>query len=263
MPTCTINGVELTYKLAGPPEADVLVMLHGWTANHTLFEFEGFDEALARELRVLTYDQRGHGDSGKPEDGYGLEEFTTDLKGLLENLAVRRKAIVLGQSMGGYIAAGFAARYPEATKGLILMNTTLNLVDSEEAAQGWQAVIEGQKVDREGTMKQVIRGMFRNPPDPALVDAQYAMSAKTPLPIAIRVFESLFTPGLRDEFRRIAVPTLIIHGEHDVIPLHQAEATHRVIPGSKLVVMEECGHLPSLEMPERTQRLVLDFAASL
>lgn len=263
MPTGSVNGIALRYKIGGPPDKEILVMLHGWTASHQLFEFCGFFEALSKQLHVVSFDQRGHGDSEKPEEGYGLEQFTGDVKGLLDHLGIRRKVIVLGQSMGGYIAAGFALRYPEAAKGLILMNTTLHLLDGKDSREAWQAVIEAQKVDREGTMRNVIGQMFRKQPKPELVDRQIEMTMKTPLPIAIRVFKEVFAGGVLKDGHKITIPTLIIHGEHDIIPLHHAEAAHRAIPGSKLVVMKDCGHLPSLEMPEETQRLILEFVASL
>lgn len=263
MPTCAVDGVKLNYKIGGPADGNTLVMLHGWTASHQLFEFAGLFDALAAHLRVLTYDQRGHGDSDKPEESYGLERFTDDLKGLLDGLGIRRPVILLGQSMGGCIAANFARKYPEAVKGLILMNTTLYLLTDEQAKAGWHAVIEGQKADRRGTMRQVIRQMFWKPPEPGMVEEQLAMSLKTPLPLAIKAFEGVLTGNVAQHAGAIRAPTLILHGEHDIAPLSHAEAAHRAILGSKLVVMKDCGHLPSVEMPQETQRVLLDFAATL
>ncbi|MBI2910852.1 MAG: alpha/beta hydrolase [Chloroflexi bacterium] len=97
------------------------VLLHGLASNCLTWE------AVARNLNaaghpVVTVDQRGHGLSDKPASGYGFEQVTGDLLALLDALRLRERPIVAGQSWGGNVVLDFAARYPGACHGLVLVD---------------------------------------------------------------------------------------------------------------------------------------------
>jgi len=178
-------------------------------------------------------------------------------------LGIGKKIVISGQSMGGYIAIHFAHQFPERVKGLILLNTMANLLDSEEAKSQWDGLIQSLKKDREATMRQVIAQMFYGPFDPSIIDRQIEMTMKTPLDIGIKAFNEILTKNLLSELKGIKIPALIIHGDHDLIPLRHAEAMHQGLTNSRLVVLKDCGHLSFVEKPVETQKVIFDFLESL
>lgn len=122
MPTQTgfaaVNGARLYYEVAGAGHP--LALIHGFSLDTRMWDDQF--EAFARQHRVIRYDVRGFGRSAPPAG----ERYTNtgDLKALLETLGLAR-ADVLGLSMGGGIAIDFALTYPEATRALIPVDTTL------------------------------------------------------------------------------------------------------------------------------------------
>jgi lipase len=110
--------VELAVWRAGEGE-DPVLCLHGITAQHRAFN------ALARHLEgsrsLVGVDLRGRGDSGKPESGYGLEAHAADVIRVLNHLALER-AVILGHSMGGFVALKISLSYPEHVRALVLLD---------------------------------------------------------------------------------------------------------------------------------------------
>jgi len=114
-----ISGLKL-HVLEWPGPKRPFVLVHGLASNAQTWS------AVARYLsdaghRVAAIDQRGHGLSEKPDEGYGFDEVTADLLGLTDKLDLA-KPIIAGQSWGGNVALDFAARYPDQTSGLILVD---------------------------------------------------------------------------------------------------------------------------------------------
>jgi len=99
----------------GPP----IIFVHGLTAN--AFCFQAFADDLTRDHRVFAYDQRGRGDSDKPESGYSIPIHTADLAELIDEWELNRP-VVAGHSSGAFIALYLAAHYPEKLSKLILID---------------------------------------------------------------------------------------------------------------------------------------------
>lgn len=114
----TVRGLELHYRewsRRGTP----VVFLHGLSSSARIFDKVAV--RLAESCRVIAVDQRGHGESSKPDEGYDFESIAADLAGLMDALKIKR-AVVAGHSWGGGVALRFAARYSERAKGLILID---------------------------------------------------------------------------------------------------------------------------------------------
>jgi len=117
------NGTTLaTHEWPGSGPA--IVAIHGLTSNHTVWY--PVADALAGSHRLIAYDLRGRGDSGKPEQGYSLAEHCADLLGLLDHLGLAR-AIVMGHSLGAHIGVRFAAVHPERVAKLVLFDGGLDV----------------------------------------------------------------------------------------------------------------------------------------
>lgn len=113
-----INGQELHVR-EWPADGHPVVLAHGLASNARIWDEVA--EALAPTHRVIAYDQRGHGRSSKPDQGYSFAEVTADLRALLDALEVQRPMLV-GHSWGGNVALDFAARYPDALSHLVLVD---------------------------------------------------------------------------------------------------------------------------------------------
>ena len=113
------GSIELSVR-EWPGEKQPFLLVHGLASNAKTWD------GVARRLnedghRVIAVDQRGHGLSDKPEAGYGFQDVTSDLKGLIEALELDRPFLA-GQSWGGNVIVHFAARYPEVAAGLVLVD---------------------------------------------------------------------------------------------------------------------------------------------
>ncbi len=116
------NGVRLNYVHSGPREGPAVIMLHGITDS--AFSFSRVLPLLPPELRVIVIDQRGHGDSDRPADGYTMDDFAGDVLGLMDVLGIARATLV-GHSMGSFVARRAAERAPERVTRLVLLGTAL------------------------------------------------------------------------------------------------------------------------------------------
>lgn len=113
-----VGGLDLHYRDWGG-EGRPLVLLHGLAS--TCHIFDRVAPLLAEGLHVLALDQRGHGESAKPEQGYGFDEVTADLAAFLDALKLERP-IIAGHSWGGNVALQFAADFPERPAALVLID---------------------------------------------------------------------------------------------------------------------------------------------
>ena len=115
----TVAG-DLTFHYVQWGEQGIpVVCLHGITAN--AYCFQAFADDLSRDHRVFAYDERGRGDSDKPEGGYNIPTHAADLASIIDKLGLERPAII-GHSSGAWIALYFAAHYPEKLSKLVLID---------------------------------------------------------------------------------------------------------------------------------------------
>ena len=243
---------------AGP----AIVFIHGFP--HTRALWSGQLEALSVTNRCISPDLRGFGES-KFDDptSWSIDQHADDIAALILSLGEER-AVILGLSMGGYIALAVMRRHPELVRALVLADTRAG-PDGEEGKQKRNENI--QLVREKGTTALAdvsIEGMLgktTRATHPELVTAVHAMLASADANGVIAALEAMrdradSTPLLAE----ISVPTLIIVGDEDVLtPPKEARAMHVAIPGSELVVIREAGHLSNLEHPAEFNAIVGNF----
>lgn len=119
MPTVDNHGIAIHFEVRG--HGDPVVLLHGFTAASGQWEYAGIAGELEKHYRVILIDLRGHGRSTKPHDpqAYTLEHRLSDINAVLDALDLER-AHFLGYSMGGWLAFGMAARYPDRVASLMV-----------------------------------------------------------------------------------------------------------------------------------------------
>ena len=112
-PGCTIH-----YWLGGRKDAPLLIVLHGATMDHHMFDEQV--KAFADDYRLLVWDARGHGASRPLSSGFILQDCADDLIAILEHLKVNQ-AVLVGQSMGGYVAQQVYLKYPERVQAIVII----------------------------------------------------------------------------------------------------------------------------------------------
>lgn len=254
-----IRDINVAYEISG--DGVPVLWVHGFPLTRDLWRPQVAD--LADCGRHLVPDLRGFGETDAPAGVYTMDGYAEDLSGLLDALDVRQ-AVVVGSSMGGYIALSFARLYPDRLLGLILADTRAT-ADTAEAAKARRD--NAAKTLREGT-QAVVDGMFPKLLAPATLarnpDVAQAvremLQAASPQGVAGALLgmadRADSTPYLKD----ITAPTLIIVGVEDAItPPKDSQQMAQAIPGSRLVELAQAGHLSNLEQPDAFNSAVRTF----
>ena len=256
-------GVDLFYRAVGSGRP--VVLLHGWTMTHLVWDRQVSD--LAGEYRVVLPDLRGHGDSDKPVGAYDPDRHAADVAALLEHLDLR-EATLVGWSFGGLTALRVAQRHGERLAQLVLVNAAgpryLATDDfphghTEEELQGW---LERERDDRAPFRRFCMEAMPREPYDDLLTDWLWSQSMRTPTWAAAPMLEAYARADLRDGLGDVTVPTLLLHGQHDVFcaPAAARYLAER-IERAELMEFADSGHSPQYEEPERFTKALRGFLA--
>lgn len=246
MEKINVNGIQLAYERGG--QGTPLVLLHGYPLDHHLW-----DEVvplLESTFDVITPDLRGFGQSTTVDAPYTMDDFASDLAGLLDHLGISQAAIV-GHSMGGYVALAFARLYPERVRGLGLVSSQL-AADSPErkegryksaadvAENGIGSVVEAMapKFTTDERLQSVARASMQEQSPAAYIGALKAMAER---------------PDSTESLASFPYPVVIVHGDADVlIPIDRAREAKSILPHSHLVEIPGVGHIPMLEAKEET-----------
>ena len=219
---------------------------------------------------MITFDNRGVGQSDKPEGPYTAQMLAADTAGLLEALQIE-KAIIVGHSMGGFIAQALALDFPQKVEKLILCSTNfggphhvpvteeamkvLSDVSSDPLTRFKNGLIVSTAPDwaekNPGTIEEWIQWRVANPIEPAPYQAQLA--------IGLGLLSE--AAAFENKLPRLNLPTLILFGAHDkVVPPANASLLSAKIPHSKVIIFPEAGHFFPIEIPEIAAQAILQFA---
>ena len=253
MPFAKLNGIDLYYEAHGNGPA--LVLAHGGGGSH-LSWWQQVPE-LSKTYKVITFDHRSFGQSRDLPDGPGPRAFVQDLATLLDHLGIQ-KAVVAGQSMGGWTVCGFAAAYPERTSALILCDTTGG-VDIAEVTRTHASLQERSR----GNLAQILASAYATSfPErhPALCFLYQQISALN-TQVAPNLVPLLL--GLKHTTEQIVehkIPTLLVVGEEDVLTPPQAMASVAAqIPQARFVTVPQAGHSVYFERAEEFNRILAEF----
>ena len=244
-------GLRVVRRGAGPP----LLLLHGGDGPQDQLPFF---TRLTERFEVIAPIHPGFAGSVIPEHFDGLEDLVYLYLDLLDALALR-DVVLLGFSMGGWVAVEIAVRNTSRLAKLILVDAVGIKPGDRETRD--IADIFGLPAPDVTTL------MFHDPsggPKPAaMTDEQLTVMASDRIAHAMYTWDPyMHNPKLKYRLHRIDVPTLLIWGESDrVVSVAYAKAYRELIPDVGLVVIPEAGHLPQLEQPDRFVDHVLSFAA--
>jgi pimeloyl-ACP methyl ester carboxylesterase len=249
----TRDGDDIYFETVGAPDAPVVVLGHGAGGNHAIW----FQQVpvFARDYRVVTWDQRGFGNSTNRNGLANPRTATADLLAILDHLGVERAHIV-GQSLGGWAALGLALDHADRVRSLVLADT----IGGIAIPDWWKAAVH---VQREGPFNHpALADRFcREHPERAHLYLQIGSLKRDANPDQLAVLRGLReVTHTDDELAHHTVPTLFVVGTDDELfsPATIADAASRV-PGARVEQVADAGHSPYFEQPEAWNALVLDF----
>jgi len=258
-----VNGININYAVHG--QGPELILIHGFGGNLTYWEPQV--RAFSQKFRVITFDQRGCGQSGQPQFGFRIDDLVEELHQLMIALKVA-KAYLLGFSQGGAIALLTAVEHPEMVRALVMSNSSLEFAaavtrEQKEMAANMMALLEKDGITR---FAEMFTNMNFSPGlkerTPAVWDGYYRMLLRGRPETLIGIIKAgLEAPPPPPDLTKIKCPVLFIQGEYDsmVTPERRKRAYESII-GSQLVTFP-VGHATAAEAPEEFNRVVLEFLA--
>lgn len=247
MPSVTVNGIALNYRLDGLEAAPVVAFSN--SLGTTLAMWDAQVAALSRTLRCLRYDTRGHGRSAVSAAGFAVDDLADDLAGLLDALGIGRAHIV-GLSLGGMTGQALAVRRPDLVDRLVLIATSAHLPPQNLWAERAAAV---RARGMEAVADNVVARWF-TPPNQASEGA-VATRRRLVEDVAPEGYaaccEAIGAMDLRGRIGAIAAPTLVISGAEDpATPPAMGQEIAALIPGAEFAVVPKAAHMIAVETPE-------------
>ena len=269
-----IDGAQVTYVDMGPRDGDPIVWIHGlgacwqtWLENLPFF---------ARTHRCIALDLPGFGQSKLP-DGWdvSIERYAGVVDELCDRLGIER-AIVVGNSMGGFIGIAMAIHFSTRVERLVLVSAAVfwqeyrraqplvALARTSDASIG-RAIVHGQPRMLKRPRLRAAALAFGGIRYPQLLSremqAELLLTAKRTRGF-LPALEALADYPLREELAQVEAPTLIVWGTHDtLVSVNHAHELADLLPNARKAIFGRTGHVAMLERPERFNRTVTEFLA--
>ena len=251
-----VFGQKIHYIEAG--SGPTVILLHGLGGSTQVWQFN--IAALAEKYHVVVPDQIGFGKSDKPLVNYRIRTYVDFLDQFCKQLKIERATLV-GSSMGGWIAAIFTAAFPDRVDKLVLVDAAGYMPPKDLDTRIFFGL---NPTTREG-MKILVSKVFYNKlfqTDAAIDQAIAARLAAGDGYTINSITESIIRGEdfLDDIVKTIKRPTLLIWGRQDgLVPLTEGERFNKDIAGSKIIVIDQCGHAPNVEKPAEFNAALLKF----
>ena len=266
MPKVEANGINIFYEYMG--DGEPLALIGG-----SLFGRQNFGmvwEGLAENFKLISYDQRGYGQTDRPLQSYDLDLWADDLAALLDKLGISR-AHVMGTSAGGMIALKFAAKYPEKCIGVvsdcafakcdgmrkIMFRTWRHMATSWGCSPEFADHVVTQAVGAE---------YLDGPNGPDLIEMVRTIVGLNSVETVVQACLAMEKMDLREDCKIITSPTLVITAKKDMLTPMETGSTgagalwvSENIPDCEMIVYEDIGHADLVECPEKTIASTIDF----
>ncbi|SCY76600.1 alpha/beta fold hydrolase [Paracoccus tibetensis] len=250
-----------------------VILIHGWPLSAEAWQHQ-FGAIAASGHRAIAYDRRGFGRSDKPDTGYDYDRLAADLNQLIEHHDLRDVTLV-GFSMGGGEVARYVGNHgQERLRSVVFASAVPPFMMqgpgnpdgplTKDKADEMEAAV---KADRDAFFKQFTRDFFSANGELKVSEDErqkaIALCRQSDQTALLECMAAFGTTDFRDDLQKITVPTLVIHGDADgIVPLEGSGArTHRMVPGSEMVVIPGGPHGVNVSHAAEFNRALLDFLA--
>jgi 3-oxoadipate enol-lactonase len=254
-----IDDIQMAYTDTGVGRP--VVLIHGYPFNRSLWNEQV--ETLSNSYRVIVPDLRGFGETDASTGTATMNRMAEDVGQLLDHLRISQ-AVIGGLSMGGYVALAFYKQFPSRVRALVLADTRAQ-ADTEEAKQtraqqAEKALSEGMAGIADAMLPKLLTPETVSK-RPEVVKRVRDMMLKTkPEGAAAALLGMAEREDQTELLSRVTLPALILVGAEDAItPVADSEKMRDCIAGSRLVVLENAGHVSNLERTEQFNEALLKF----
>lgn len=266
------DGVDIFVKDTGG-SGRAIILTHAWPLNADIWDYQA-GALSAVGFRVISYDRRGFGRSGKPEAGYTFDTFADDLAALIDQTGVR-DAMIVGYSMGGGEVVRYLTRHNArnvAKAGLVggaayyLLKTANNPIGAD--VEVFNGMKQGVLGDRMPFLTELLTNVFFDARRPStvpvtqdVIDRAVGMAMQASVGATVSCIDAFSQTDFRPELASVKTPTLVLHGTADIpVSFEQGKATAAGIAGSKLIAYQDASH--GIVITER-DRVTADLQAFL
>jgi pimeloyl-ACP methyl ester carboxylesterase len=265
MPVIRCNGADLYYEDYG--DGRPIVFLHGATGGLRYFEPQLVE--LSTEFRTIAVDFRGHGRSAKSELGHTLPQYARDVRTLLETVALE-EVVLVGWSMGAMVTWEYVGQFgTDRLHGLVDIDMEPSPLKREGYEYGSHDVTELRdalgaiQTDPLGLLQRQAEALLAAPPSRDLRTLILDEGSRIPPPIQSAMLLELVR-DYREVLPTIDVPTLVCAGaDEQWRTVASVEYVAEQVPNTRFELFEESGHCPTVEEPERFNRVLTDFVETL
>jgi pimeloyl-ACP methyl ester carboxylesterase len=254
--TTQFKNTSIAYSDTGKGTA--VVLLHGFLENQKMWE--QYIAPFSKKNRVITIDLLGHGESECLGYVHSMEDNADAVHAVLVELRIR-KAVLVGHSMGGYVALAFAELYPDFVKGLVLLNSTAN-ADSDERKNNRDRAIKAVKQSYIGFVSLAIANLFSDNNRDRLrseIENVKAEALKTPLQAIVASLEGMKIRLDREVLLHLTpYPKLLVLGQKDPV-LEYKETKKQIVNTDVALVTFPDGHMSHIENQEELTAVLLQF----
>jgi non-heme chloroperoxidase len=253
------NPTPLPYVEKGDPDGVPVVLLHGFTDSWR--SWEQVLPLLPDSIRAIAVTQRGHGDAERPPSGYRLEDYAVDVARLVADLDLGR-VILVGHSMGAWVAQRVAIDHPHRVLGTVLVGAIGPGAQNEViVGLAEECAALSDPIDP-AYVREFQLSTTERPLAPEQLDTFVGESLKVPAGIWKETAAGFLEIDLMAELARIGSPALLVYGERDnFVRAAERERLTGAIPRARRVVYEGIGHAVHWDDPERFAAELAEFAA--
>jgi len=251
------TGVTLRYVEQGVKGGTAVVFLHGFSDSHHTWDLNV--PTFPRNHHVYVLDQRGHGDSTRPACCYTQQSFAADVAAFLDAMG-EQSAIIVGHSMGSFIAQQVALDFPRHVKGLVLVGSAPTVAGNPVALELKSLVDTFEDTVDPEFIRAFQESTFARAVPASYIDRLVSESSKVPARVWQDALDGLLAEDHSARLGRIRVPVLVIGGDQDgFFPVAEQRALANALPDADFVLYPGTGHAPHAEQPQRFKQDVTRF----